>query len=269
MPSSPPRSLLVVPILTLAACPQHGPTTPPTPPPPARLTAQDVTELVRDIPKDIRSPRARSDVMLFKLRPRPARPEGPPEPCNEPLTDPATIRTILPTPDFGELFASGSNGSLLRRVERAWEPVPLPGGTPPIVALVGFVAATSPLELVVDVGDDRAELWTLTLEGTTVSRAGPTDMSGPEYLGEIAFLRGHDTPRCLDGEGSCLLPVQLNTKEIVVKLRSQWSSTPSDFGVIVGPGVILSDISWSEANGGAIYVAASGPTCLSFTPPSP
>ena len=257
---------LAILVLVCAACslPRSNSPTPPT-----RLRSEEVLDLVRDVPKDIKISRARSDVMIFEIGPRTARAKEPTAPCTDSLTEPAAIATIVPTPDFGELLASGADGSLLRRVERAWEPMLLSEGTPPIVALVGFVAGTSPLELVVGTGDGQSsELWTLTIAGTVVTHAAPTDMSGPEYLGPVEFLRAHDTPRCLDGDRTCLLAARLNSEQIVAKVRERWSTTAgADLGLIDDPRVSVTDISWSDAEGRTIYLAASGSPCLSFEPP--
>lgn len=255
-----PRSLLAA-VLALAACRAAAP-----------LAPEDVLFLIREAPKDIQIPRARSDVMIFEVQPRSARAANPPAPCTESITEPAAIGTIVPAPDFGELFASGADGSLLRRVQRAWEPMPLPKGTPPIVALVGFVAGTSPLELVVGIGNGQSsELWTLTIEDTTVTHAAPTDMSGPTYRGPIEFLQAHDTPRCLDGDRACLLSARINREQLVIKVRDRWGSTTagSDLGLIDDPRVTVTDISWSDAEGRAIYLAASGSPCLSLGLPRP
>lgn len=255
--------------LALTACPLT-PSTPPTAP--TRLKPEEILDLVRDVPKDIKISRARSDVMIFEVQPRSARAADPPAPCTESLTEPAAIGTIVPAPDFGELFASGADGSLLRRVERVWEPMPLPEGTPPIVALVGFVAGTSPLELVVGIGNGQSsELWTLTIEGAAVTHAVPTDMSGPDYRGPGEFLKAHDTPRCLDGDRACLLPARINPEQLVIKVRDRWGSTTAgiDLGLIDDPRVAVTDISWSDAEGRTIYVAASGSECLLLGLPKP
>ena len=85
------------------------------------------------------------------------------------------------------------------------------------------------------------------------------------------FLQAHDTPRCLDGDRGCLLPARIKREQIVIKVRDRWGSTTagSDLGLIDDPRVIVTDISWSDAEGRTIYLAASASRCLSLGLPKP
>lgn len=245
----------------LLACRPGGESTPPTP------TSASATEIMRwvrmprrDIPL---GPRA-GDVSLFVI-PRPER-AGPTTPsadpsCPEPVTEPANIVTLIPAPDATELFASDDDGSLLRREGRTWTVVPLPGGTPRIESLLGFVKAASPLELVVGVRTGHeSELWTLTIAGPAIVEARPTILDGPQYASAVEFFRAHDTPVCRVGNRDCLTWLTVEGRTFVDLAPRGSQSEPVPLAELEGSAVV--DISWTDSGGDALYVAATGPPCV-------
>jgi len=220
---------------------------------------------VREIRRDVQLGPNKSSVALFLVPARRERAKGVAPSCLEPKAKPTDLIKILPAPGFESIFANDSEGRLLRLERRAWVwvEVPLPRGTPPIEALLGFPLATSPLELVVAVrSHDQSELWTLVLANEEVTQAGPTDTSGLEYVDAVAFLRGHHTPWCREDDRDCLAVTRFDGSTFIdVALQRD---APSRQGLLEleGNGLMVADVAWGNAEGSEVLIAAAGSPCV-------
>ncbi|MEM9455717.1 MAG: hypothetical protein AAGF11_16160 [Myxococcota bacterium] len=225
-----------------------------------RVSAAEVTSWVREIKRDIHpGPRA-SSVSLFVI-PRDGRAAERP-PCLESMIQPASIETIIPSPDYQELYASDIDGRLLRRRESTWIPVPSPPQIPPIQALLGFVRARSPLELVVGVDTgEQSDLWTLVLAAGQVNSAGPTDLDAPPYTDAIQFLQAHHTPSCRDGARDCLVWTGVDDRTFIDRLPHRHASSSLPLLELTGE-LAVADVAWADPDGHSIYLATAGTPCV-------
>lgn len=256
------RAWLPLLVVILAGCPSSE-LVGPDDATPHRVSAAEVASWVREIKRDIHpGPRA-SSVSLFVIS-RDGRSPGPSvsRSCLEPTILPASIETIISTPDYQELYASDDDGRLLRRQGSTWIPVPMPPRVPPIRALLGFAQARSPLELVVgvDTGEQSA-LWTLVVAAGTVIGAGPTDLDEPSYTDAVHFLQAHHTPSCRDGARDCLVWTEVDDRTFIDRLPHRHAASSQPLLELTGE-LAVADVAWADPDGAAIYLATAGTPCV-------
>ncbi|MCH9688234.1 MAG: hypothetical protein K0V04_42780, partial [Deltaproteobacteria bacterium] len=109
------------------------------------------------------------------------------------------LRSFLPTPApvTSTVFAVDAEGALLRHVAERWTAVAAREPLPPLELLLGFTAATSPLELLAK-GPGFDDYWLLTVADAEVSSVDPVDPARlPQFADRSSFRRHYDTRQCL------------------------------------------------------------------------
>lgn len=117
------------------------------------------------------------------------------------------LRYILPVlAGDGVVLGSFTDGSIRAyRDGEPWKPLPTSLTLPPVDQLVGFVAETSPLELLVgELGAER--LWSLALAGDSLAVIETFEVTRntKAFRSREDFLHHYHTGRCINGDRDCM-----------------------------------------------------------------
>jgi hypothetical protein len=166
--------------------------------------------------------------------------------------------SFMPAGDARVFFVS--SGGLLVRDAPGKTPIPLQRQDPAlrVMRLLAFVAAASPLEILVTAkptGSAREQIWVLTVDQSSVMGMRPA--RGDRSLRDkAAFFEKYRAPHCQKGGERCLI-LSVDHEQAYLDVQPVRDANPEEFQALGD--VDARDVAWADEKGEAIYLMMGCP----------
>lgn len=173
-------------------------------------------------------------------------------PTTKPLPESCAreLQALHPAPGMpGTVFLAGADRTLWRYAEGRLVELSLDTYVPPIVHILGFRAATSPLEMLVE-ERNREQLWSLTIADDRVVHSKPVS-DDPSFIDHDDFFKAYDVGRCRAAGLSCLRLEEVDGDH---SLMCEMQAGEGLLEIMPLPEGRTIDVSYADRNIGTIYL---------------